>query len=70
MTRNIGGLDRGLRLGVGLLLIGLGLFGPIGWWGATGLVPLATALLGNCPLYGLLGVSTCPRHPLGAQRGG
>ena len=66
MTRNIGGIDKALRLGLGLLLIGLGLFGPLGWWGAIGLVPLATGLLGTCPLYGVLGVSTCPL----AQRGG
>jgi hypothetical protein len=60
MTRNIGGLDKTLRLGLGLVLIGAGLFGPIGWWGALGLVPLATGLVGNCPLYSLLGLSTCP----------
>ena len=69
ITRNVGAPDRGLRFGVGLLLISLGLFGPIGWWGAIGLVPLTTALMGNRPLYGLLGVGTCPRA-LGAQRGG
>ena len=60
MTRNIGGLDKALRLGLGLVLIGAGLFGPIGWWGVLGLVPLATGLVGTCPLYGLLGLSTCP----------
>jgi hypothetical protein len=60
MTRNVGGIDKGLRIAAGLVLIALGLFGPLGWWGAIGLVPLATGLLGNCPLYSLLGVNTCP----------
>ncbi|MFC7475092.1 DUF2892 domain-containing protein [Dankookia sp. GCM10030260] len=59
------GLDKRLRLGLGLVLIGLGLFGPIGWWGAIGLVPLATGLLGNRPLCSLLGLNACPA----AQRG-
>ena len=60
MTRNVGGLDKALRIGGGILLLALGLFGPLGWWGALGLVPLATGLVGNCPVYGLLGLNTCP----------
>jgi hypothetical protein len=60
MTRNVGGIDRVLRIVVGLALIGLTLAGVIGWWGWIGVVPLGTALIGFCPLYPLLGVSTCP----------
>ena len=60
MTRNVGGLDKALRIGGGIVLLALGLFGPLGWWGALGLVPLATGLVGNCPVYGLLGLNTCP----------
>ena len=60
MTRNVGGIDRVLRIVVGLALIGLTLAGVIGWWGWIGVVPLGTALVGFCPLYPLLGVSTCP----------
>jgi hypothetical protein len=60
MTRNVGGLDRGLRIVAGLLLLALGWFGPLGWWGLVGLVPLATALVGSCPAYTLLGLNTCP----------
>lgn len=59
MTRNIGSLDRGLRILAGLVLLALGVFGPLGWWGLVGLVPLATAAMGNCPAYSILGVNTC-----------
>jgi len=59
MTRNIGSIDRGLRIAAGLALLGLGAFGPLGWWGLVGLVPLATGLMSSCPAYSLLGVNTC-----------
>lgn len=60
MTRNVGSIDRGLRIAAGLVLLGLGAFGPLGWWGLIGLVPLATGLMSRCPAYSLLGVNTCP----------
>lgn len=59
MTRNVGGLDRALRLIVGLGAISLVFWGPQTPWGWLGLVPLATALLGWCPPYALFGLSTC-----------
>ena len=59
MAQNVGGIDKWLRIAVGIVLIGLGLSGPVGWWGAIGLVPLLTGLAGNCPLYSLVGVNTC-----------
>lgn len=59
MTRNVGGIDRILRIVVGLALIGLAATGTVGWWGWIGLVPLGTALAGFCPLYPLLGINTC-----------
>jgi hypothetical protein len=60
MKTNVGGIDRILRIVIGLVLIGLTLSGTIGVWGWIGLVPLATAAIGFCPLYPLLGMSTCP----------
>lgn len=59
MTQNIGGLDRIVRAVVGLALIAATLTGTIGAWGWIGVVPLATALMGWCPPYAILGFSTC-----------
>jgi hypothetical protein len=62
MSTNVGTVDRGLRIIVGLALIGLalGLFpGYQSVWGWIGIVPLATGLIGNCPVYSLLGMNTC-----------
>jgi hypothetical protein len=60
MKSNVGGIDRVLRIVLGLALIALTLTGAIGAWGWLGLVPLATAALGFCPLYTVLGFSSCP----------
>ncbi len=57
---NVGGIDRILRIVIGLALIGMTLTGMIGVWGWIGVVPLLTAALGTCPLYSVLGFSTCP----------
>jgi len=57
---NVGGIDRIARVILGLALIALALTGTIGAWGWIGLVPLLTAALGTCPLYSVLGLSTCP----------
>lgn len=63
MTTNMGTIDRALRLvaGLGLLAWALGLLPGIApsVWGWIGLVPLGTALVGNCPAYSILGVNTC-----------
>jgi O-antigen ligase len=60
MNSNVGGIDRVLRITVGLVLIALTLTGTIGLWGWLGLVPLATGTLRFCPVYPLLGMNTCP----------
>lgn len=59
MTTNIGTVDRMLRLGIGILLVALALFGVIGMWGWLGLVPIATAFLKFCPAYAIFGFKTC-----------
>lgn len=62
MKANVGGIDKALRVGVGVVLLAAVLFveGPLRWWGLVGLVPLLTGLFGFCPLYTLLGLNTCP----------
>jgi Protein of unknown function (DUF2892) len=60
MKANVGSIDRALRIILGLALIAMTLMGTIGAWGWIGVVPLATGALGNCPLYSVLGFSSCP----------
>ena len=60
MKTNVGNIDRILRAVVGLALIALTLAGTVGVWGWIGVVPLVTAALGFCPLYTVLGFSSCP----------
>ena len=59
MKSNVGGIDRILRIVLGLVLIGLAATGTVGLWGYIGAVPLATGLIGWCPPYALFGWSTC-----------
>lgn len=58
---NVGGIDRVLRIVVGLVLLALVFVGPKTPWGYVGLVPLLTGLLRTCPLYSLIGLNSCPR---------
>ena len=60
MKRNVGTLDRIIRIIFGAALIAAALTGYIGWWGWIGIVPLATGLMSSCLLYSLLGINTCP----------
>jgi hypothetical protein len=62
MTRNVGGIDRGLRIAVGLLLIALAATGTIGMWGYIGVLPLLTGAIGWCPPYAMFGWNTCPKR--------
>jgi len=61
MKVNVGSIDRFARALVGMLLIALAATGTIGAWGWIGIVPIATAAFGLCPLYTLLGKSTSPK---------
>ncbi len=61
---NVGTVDRVVRIVAGLALIAfaLGYLAPgtgYNWIGWIGVVPLLTGAVGNCPLYSVLGISTC-----------
>ena len=60
MKANVGGIDRILRIVVGLALISLAATGTVGVWGWIGVVPLLTGLVRWCPVYPLIGISSCP----------
>ncbi|HVZ49260.1 MAG TPA: DUF2892 domain-containing protein [Gemmatimonadaceae bacterium] len=60
---NAGATDRAIRVVLGLAILSLAVVGPRTPWGYLGLVPLLTGALGVCPLYSVLGISTCaPRR--------
>ena len=64
MKINVGAIDRALRVivGIALLAFAFGLIGPAtgwNWVGWIGIIPLATGAVGSCPLYSILGLSTC-----------
>ena len=65
MTKNVGGVDRKIRLVLGLLAVGLAALSGLPMWtvgviGLIGVVALVTGGARYCPLWALLGVNTCP----------
>jgi hypothetical protein len=61
MMTNEGTADRVIRVVIGLGLLSLTVLGPHSAWGLVGLVPLATGVVGFCPLYRLVGMNTCAK---------
>lgn len=67
MTCNVGGIERPVRIVLGVLLVGIGAFAglpPVGTGIvlAMGTIALVTGALGFCPVWALLGINTCPLH--------
>jgi len=58
---NEGTVDRAIRIIAGLAILSLAFVGPQSPFGYLGLVPLATGLIGFCPAYKILGLSTAPK---------
>jgi hypothetical protein len=67
MKMNIGGIDRFIRIVIGLFLLSLIFWGPKTLWGLIGAVPLLTALVGWCPPYAMLGLSTRKKKEAAAE---
>ena len=59
MKTNVGTVDRVVRIAAGAVLVALAATGTLGVWAWIGVVPLATGLIGWCPPYAMLGISTC-----------
>ena len=59
MKCNVGRIDRGLRITIGLVLVALAASNIVGLWGWIGLIPLVTGLFKFCPLYPILGMNSC-----------
>jgi hypothetical protein len=68
MDKNVGNVDRLLRVVVGIALIAMVFVGPQTPWGWIGLIPLATAAMSWCPLYTVLGIKTCAVEPVKEKR--
>jgi hypothetical protein len=59
MLKNVAPWDRAMRIIIGLGLITLAVVARNARWGWAGLIPLATGISGTCPLYRVLGISSC-----------
>ena len=59
MTKNIGDVERIIRIVLGVGILALAFVGPQSPWAYLGILPVLTGLVGWCPPYALLGISTC-----------
>jgi len=62
MNKNVGSVDKKVRVAVGVLLVVLAIMGTIGWWGWLGVVLIITGSMNYCPAYSLLGVNTSKKE--------
>jgi uncharacterized membrane protein HdeD (DUF308 family) len=65
MTCNVGGVERPIRILLGILMLGIGSFTNLSLIGTAialtlGTIALVTGVIEYCPLWTLLGVNTCP----------
>jgi hypothetical protein len=72
MKSNVGGIERPIRIVLGVVLLGIGAFGGLPVEATTamlvvGTIALVTGAISFCPLWSLFGVNTCPTTP--AQKG-
>ena len=59
MNKNVGSVERVIRVIAGIAILSLAFVGPQSPWAYLGIIPLVTGLMGWCPAYALLGISTC-----------
>lgn len=66
--RNIANWDRIARVVLGFAVVSLVFWGPRSEWAWLGLILPITAAMGHCPIYVMLGLSTCSRDGAGSSR--
>lgn len=69
MTCNVGGIERSIRILLGILMLGIGALANLSLLGTAitlvlGTIALVTGVIEYCPLWTLLGVNTCPAPTL------
>jgi hypothetical protein len=70
MKKNVGNVERVLRIIAGAAILSFAFVGPQSPWAYLGIIPLATGLVGWCPPYALLGISSCKTGGCGNKAGG
>ncbi len=63
LAQNVGGIDKAIRIVLGLALAGVAVYTEIWWLAAVGALLALTGVIGRCGLYYLLGINTCPTQP-------
>ena len=67
MKKNIGDIERIIRVAISLVILSLIFVGPQSLWGLIGILPLVTGLAGWCPPYAMFGISTCKNQNVDKQ---
>ncbi len=67
MKKNIGDIERIIRVAIGLVILSLIFVGPQSLWGLIGILPLVTGLAGWCPSYAMFGISICKNQNVDKQ---
>ena len=67
MKKNIGKIDKTIRIVLGIAII---MFGANNnsVWGVIGIIPIITAQIGLCPLYSIIGINTCSNVQVGSKK--
>ncbi len=61
LVKNVGTVDRFIRILVGIVLVSMAFTGPSNLWFLLGLIPIMTGILGTCPPYQIFGINTCQK---------
>ena len=57
MKKNVGSIDKTIRIILGVIIFGAGIYFQ-SWWGLIGIIPFMTVIMGSCPIYQIFGISS------------